>query len=263
MLKPTIAAIFAFLFISICNAQSGGSIPILYDRKIISAPKVAAPPEAVETGLGGAVSVQVTVDAAGKVVDVGESTGPGPVCRQVTRADVLALRAAAANAARLVKFAPLEDASAGHSRSWVRFVFASGKEREPTGADYKGPVSTENNNKDRFPITGDRDYAAATVPPANGGEGKILSGGALNGKAESLPRPPYPPAARAVKAAGAVNVEVVIDEDGSIFSSQAISGHPLLRAAAVNAACQARFTPTTLEGKPVRVAGVIVYSFVP
>ena len=92
---------------------------------------------------------------------------------------------------------------------------------------------------------------------------KIISGGVLNGKATSLPKPDYPPAARAVRAAGAVSIQVTVDTDGKVISASAVSGHPLLRAAATSAARSAEFSPTLLSGKPVQVSGVIVYNFVP
>ena len=92
---------------------------------------------------------------------------------------------------------------------------------------------------------------------------KTVSGGVLNGKATSLPKPAYPPAARAVRASGAVSVQVLISESGSVISASAVSGHPLLRAAAVSAARNARFSPTLLSGQPVKVSGVITYNFVP
>lgn len=92
---------------------------------------------------------------------------------------------------------------------------------------------------------------------------KTISGGVLNGKAISLPKPPYPPAARAVRAAGAVSVQVLIDESGRVVSASAASGHPLLRAAAEQAARGARFSPTLLSGQPVKVSGIITYNFVP
>lgn len=92
---------------------------------------------------------------------------------------------------------------------------------------------------------------------------KTVSGGVLNGKATSLPKPPYPPAARAVRASGAVSVQVLISESGSVISASAVSGHPLLRAAAESAARGARFSPTLLSGQPVKVSGVITYNFVP
>ena len=89
-----------------------------------------------------------------------------------------------------------------------------------------------------------------------------ISGGVLNGKAISLPKPAYPPIARAAHAAGTVVVQVTIDENGSVVSASAVSGHPLLTQAAVNAARQARFSPTKLSGQPVKVTGVIQYNFV-
>ena len=85
----------------------------------------------------------------------------------------------------------------------------------------------------------------------------------MNGKAISLPKPAYPPAARAVRAGGACSVQVLIDENGNVISAYAVSGHPLLRAASEAAARAARFSPTLLEGKPVKVSGVITYNFVP
>jgi periplasmic protein TonB len=92
---------------------------------------------------------------------------------------------------------------------------------------------------------------------------KTISGGVVNGKATNLVKPPYPAAARAVRAAGAVNVQVTIDESGNVISASAVSGHPLLRAAAVSAARSSKFSPTMLSGQAVKVTGVIVYNFVP
>lgn len=91
---------------------------------------------------------------------------------------------------------------------------------------------------------------------------KTISAGVVNGKAESLPKPEYPPAAQAVKISGEVKVQILIDESGSIVSASAISGHPLLRQAAEQAARQSKFKPTLLSGQPVRVTGVIVYNFI-
>lgn len=99
--------------------------------------------------------------------------------------------------------------------------------------------------------------------PSPGGSPKSISGGVLNGKATSLPKPEYPPAAMAVRASGAVSVQVLIDENGDVVSANAVSGHPLLRAASEAAARGAKFSPTLLEGNPVKVSGVITYNFVP
>ena len=106
--------------------------------------------------------------------------------------------------------------------------------------------------------SGDED---APPPPPKKAPPKTISGGVLNGKATSLPVPAYPPAAKAIRASGAVSVQVLIDESGRVVSANAVSGHPLLRAAAVSAAHGARFSPTLLSGQPVKVSGVITYNF--
>jgi protein TonB len=89
-----------------------------------------------------------------------------------------------------------------------------------------------------------------------------ISGGVLNGKAVSLPKPVYPAIARQAHASGTVTVQVTIDENGNVISAHAVSGHPLLQAVAVAAARSARFSPTKLSGQPVKVTGVITYNFV-
>jgi TonB family protein len=107
------------------------------------------------------------------------------------------------------------------------------------------------------------DLSEPTPPPPIKAVPKIISGGVLNGKATFLPKPPYPPAAKAVRASGSVSVQVTVDENGNVTQTEAVSGHPLLRAAAATAAKQARFAPTMLSGQRVKVSGVLTYNFVP
>jgi Ca-activated chloride channel family protein len=107
--------------------------------------------------------------------------------------------------------------------------------------------------------------AKSTPPPAAANPTPVssrpVSGGVLNGKAVSLPKPQYPPGAKSSRASGVVTVEVLLDEAGKVISARAVDGSPFLRQAAVNAALQARFSPTVLSGQPVKVAGVITYKF--
>jgi TonB family protein len=100
----------------------------------------------------------------------------------------------------------------------------------------------------------------ATLMPTAASRAPI-SGGVLNGKATSLPKPFYPPIAKAAKASGTVTVQVTVDESGKVISAHATGGHPLLQQAAVQAAYQARFSPTLLSGQPMKVTGVITYNF--
>lgn len=101
-------------------------------------------------------------------------------------------------------------------------------------------------------------------PPPTPGPRPILkpvSGGVLNGTAVHLPQPVYPDAAKRMRTAGTVTVEVVLDETGKVVSAVAASGPAILREAAVQAALKARFSPTKLSGQPVKVSGVINYKF--
>lgn len=95
-------------------------------------------------------------------------------------------------------------------------------------------------------------------PPAAEG---TINGGVLNGKALYLPAPEYPAIAAQAKASGTVTVQVLIDEVGNIVSARAVSGHPLLQASSVAAARQARFSPTSLSGVPVKVSGFLTFHF--
>lgn len=119
------------------------------------------------------------------------------------------------------------------------------------------PDFTINNNE----VPYDNSNNANQGTDNTGKKSKVISGGVLNGKAISLPPPTYPPVAKAAKAEGTVVVQVLVDEEGKVTTATAVSGHPLLRASAVAAARQARFTPTLLAGKPVKVSGTLSYKY--
>lgn len=89
----------------------------------------------------------------------------------------------------------------------------------------------------------------------------IVSLGVVNGKATFLPKPPYPVPAKLIGAEGTVSVQITIDLDGSVISSRAVSGHPLLKKAAEDAARRAKFSPTYLSNVPVKATGIIAYNF--
>jgi TonB family protein len=122
-------------------------------------------------------------------------------------------------------------------------------------------VPSSSSSDDSDTNTGDSGIPLNDDSTNSNSSGRTISGGILNGKAIDLPQPPYPPAARAVRADGTVMVQVMVDESGKVTSANAVSGHPLLRAAAVSAARQVRFNPTKLAGQPVKVSGVLTYNF--
>jgi protein TonB len=84
----------------------------------------------------------------------------------------------------------------------------------------------------------------------------------ISSKIISKPAPAYPVIAKQARVEGAVTVEILIDEQGRVIAAQATSGHPLLRIAAQQSALQARFSPTSISGQPVKVSGVITYNFI-
>ena len=104
-------------------------------------------------------------------------------------------------------------------------------------------------------------------PPANPSPdaermNHIVAGGVLNGRALRKPQPDYPITAKRAGAQGTVVVQLTVDEGGEVIEARAVSGHSLLRGAGEDAARRAKFSPTTLCGRPVKVTGVITYNFV-
>ena len=87
------------------------------------------------------------------------------------------------------------------------------------------------------------------------------SGGVLQGSAIKRVEPVYPPLAKAAQVSGSVVVEMTVDETGNVVSTRAISGHPLLKDSAITAAREWVFTPTELQGVPVKVIGTITFNF--
>lgn len=77
-------------------------------------------------------------------------------------------------------------------------------------------------------------------------------------KPVSLPKPPYPPAALAVRAKGDVTVEARIDSGGQVISAEALTGHPLLRRAAEQAAKASRFEARSTKQPPYVI---LIYRF--
>lgn len=88
-----------------------------------------------------------------------------------------------------------------------------------------------------------------------------VSGGILNGKAISLPKPVYPADAKAAGASGEVRVRIVVDESGNVIWAKMITGHELLQAVSEAAASKAKFAPLIIQDKPARVYGFLIYNF--
>jgi len=69
--------------------------------------------------------------------------------------------------------------------------------------------------------------------------------------------PRYPPPALQIRVSGTVHLLGIIAKDGTIQRLQVLSGHPLLRQAALDAVSQWIYRPTILNGQPVEVEAPI------
>src|SRR5207253_6712631 len=87
------------------------------------------------------------------------------------------------------------------------------------------------------------------------------SEGVIRGNAISRPVPAYPMLARTAHVEGDVQMEITIDENGDVATARVISGHPLLQQASLNAAREWKFNKTALDGRPVKVQGVLTFRF--
>ena len=84
----------------------------------------------------------------------------------------------------------------------------------------------------------------------------------LSGKALNLPQPMYPAIAKQAHVQGPVSIQILVNEEGKVLSAQVVSGNAMLSTSAKEAAMRARFSPTMLNGQPVKIQGVITYNFV-
>ena len=73
--------------------------------------------------------------------------------------------------------------------------------------------------------------------------------------------PEFPSAARRLRSGREVSVDVEIDVLGNVTSAKAASGNSALRKASEFAAMSTKFQAVSVEGKPVRLKGTIVYKF--
>jgi len=102
-----------------------------------------------------------------------------------------------------------------------------------------------------------------TPPPPLPQELEKVSESMLQSRAINRVNPVYPSNVRKLNAAGTVQVEVTISEIGLVVEAKAISGHLALRSAAVEAARKWVFKPAIFNDAPVKVKGVLTFTFVP
>ncbi|HZI85510.1 MAG TPA: TonB family protein [Pyrinomonadaceae bacterium] len=87
-------------------------------------------------------------------------------------------------------------------------------------------------------------------------------GGALSGTEVDVPEPEYPASARADGVSGTVTVRVQVNQNGRVILARSSAGDWRLRAAAVEAAQKATFSPEKLAAGDRAWSGTITYNFI-
>ena len=109
----------------------------------------------------------------------------------------------------------------------------------------------------------DRPAAAVKPDVAKAPEAPVLVGGDVQAaKLIKKVVPMYPRPASQFRISGTVHLLGIIAKDGTIQKLQVLSGHPLLRQAALDAVSQWVYRPTVLNGQPVEVKAPIDVIFI-
>jgi len=119
---------------------------------------------------------------------------------------------------------------------------------------------TEKSPKDEF---GEQQLPASnqTHEPETLGKIHKVSAGVMPHLAIKKVEPDYPSSAKAKGVQGKVSVNITVSETGKVIEAEIISGHPLLRESALQAARQWVFKPTELAGVPVKISGILTFTF--
>jgi protein TonB len=101
----------------------------------------------------------------------------------------------------------------------------------------------------------------AAVVAAKSASPTRISQGVLAGMLLAPIQPTYPPIAKVTHTEGTVVVQALISKSGRIESARAISGPPMLQAAALDAVRAARYRPYLLNNEPTEVETTISIIF--
>lgn len=73
--------------------------------------------------------------------------------------------------------------------------------------------------------------------------------------------PEYPPMAKQMRLSGRVQLDVFIDENGTVEKVEGNNGNPILTAAASNAVKKWKFSPVQSGGKPAKAVTTLTFDF--
>lgn len=166
-----------------------------------------------------------------------------------------AVSAHAQGAAIMARDEPAEGAGGGGATA--SSGYGGGTSRPTTGA--KGGRTAKSTKKGATKAVATKP-AVSKPRPWNGfviGDKYIF----MNFEVVSAEKPYHTREAKANGASGLVQVEILIDTDGSVISAKARTGNKLLHPEAERAALASKFNRPTFGGKPARAIGFLVYRF--
>lgn len=228
-----------FIFLVALHSQVVSQRPTVdKEPEILHQPVFELSQEAIAAGIDGTLWIAVKIDKTGAVSRVDILAGPEWPCSSKPRKEIERVKESVMENLRQTKFSPAV------------------KNGEPVEIDIGINFWIGRAYEELLRRREEASKSAGVAAP------KTIKAGVMNGRAISLPKPEYPFEARSSRVSGTVTVSILIDEEGKVVSAGAKNGHHALQDASRKAACGARFSPTVLDGKPVKVSGVITYNFV-
>lgn len=102
---------------------------------------------------------------------------------------------------------------------------------------------------------------ARSAPSGPAGTVRAVTLGSTASRVLYSPTPAYPAAASSAHVQGEVKLQATVDRQGNVASVRVISGPPLLREAALDAAQRWRYRPNTADGEPTTMSAITVFAF--
>jgi TonB family protein len=137
---------------------------------------------------------------------------------------------------------------------------STGIKNSPTNPGTSSPPPIQNNDAIASEASVKKEVTAPVETVSKPPVAK-MSEDRLRGAAIELPQPEYPQAALLARISGKVEVQLLINEKGTVTNARAQSGNALLTQAAEIAASKAKFLPAKLAPEPTLAFGVITYDF--
>ena len=218
----------------------------------------AAPPDAA----GGSHPAATESGAAGAAPSVESKPEPSSSIREVIPVPRQAAKAPAASG----QTQPLGESSrASMPTMTLAAPVASGHSAASVSTEPPPELSPAEAAKPRensFPGIVGSSPANVPAPAPAVATGAVVTGGRVKEpRLLSSVAPIYPLAAMQANVQGDVKVQATIDETGRVTKMKIVAGPALLRRAAMDAVRQWRFSPSTLDDKPIAVDEVITVRF--